>query len=58
MALILNEKFLPVVKSGTQSLARVLNSVLVLQKRCFPKYGFFSLKMLAQAKKKIDTACL
>ena len=26
-------------------------------KRGFPKYGFFSLKMSAYAKKKIDTAC-
>ena len=29
----------------------------VLLKRGFPKYGFFSLKMLALAQKKIDTAC-
>ena len=29
----------------------------VLLKRGFPKYGFFSLKMLALAKKKIDRAC-
>ena len=29
----------------------------VLLKRGFPKYGFFSLKMSALAKKRIDTAC-
>ena len=45
----LKEKFLPVAKSCTQSL--YVQSVFVLQKRCFPKYGFFSLKMSAQAKK-------
>ena len=45
----LKEKFLPVAKSCTRSL--YVQSVFVLRKRCFPKYGFFSLKMSAQVKK-------
>ena len=44
----LKEKFLPVAKSCPRSLARVISSCFA--KRCFPKYGFFSLKMSAQAK--------
>ena len=47
----LKEKFLPVAKSYTRSLARVISSCFA--KRCFPKYGFFSLKMSAQTKKKL-----
>ena len=46
----LKEKFLPVAKSCPRSLARVISSCFA--KRCFPKYGFFSLKMSALAKKK------
>ena len=41
----LKQKFLPVPKSCTRSLARVISSCFA--KRCFPKYGFFSLKMSA-----------
>ena len=41
----LKEKFLPVAKSYTRSLALVVSSCFA--KRCFPKYGFFSLKMSA-----------
>ena len=33
-------------------------SLVFCIKRCFPKYGFFSFKMSAQAKKKIDTPSL
>ena len=41
----LKKKFLPVAKSYTRSLARVISSCFA--KRCFPKYGLFSLKMSA-----------
>ena len=41
----LKEKFLPVAKSCTRSLARVIRSCF--PKGCFPKYGFFSLKTSA-----------
>ena len=41
----LKEKFLPVAKSCPRSLARVISSCFA--KRCFPKYGLFSLKMSA-----------
>ena len=41
----LKEKFLPVAKSYTRSLARVMSSCFA--KRCFPKYGFFSLEISA-----------
>ena len=41
----LKEKLLPVAKSCPRSLARVISSCFA--KRCFPKYGFFSLKMPA-----------
>ena len=51
----LKEKFLPVAKSCPRSLTRVISSRFA--KRCFPKYGLFSLKMSAQAKK-IDTPSL
>ena len=37
----LKEKFLPVAKSCTRSLARVISSCFV--KRCYSKYGFLSL---------------
>ena len=43
------EKFLPVAKSCPRSLARVISSCFT--KRCFAKYGFFSLKMSALLKK-------
>ena len=33
------------------------NQSLFCKKRCFPKYRYFSLKISAQAKKKIDKAC-
>ena len=41
----LKDKFLPVAKSCPRGLARVISSCFV--KRCFLKYGFFSLKMSA-----------
>ena len=49
----LKQKFLPVPKSWIQSLARVISSCFA--KRCFPKYGFFSLKMSALAEKNWDS---
>ena len=48
----LKEKFSPVAKSCPRRLASVISSCFA--KRCFPKYGLFSLKMSASAKK-IDT---
>ena len=50
----LKGKFLLVAKRCTQSFVCIY-SVLVLQKVCFPKYGFFSFK---KSVKKIDIACL
>ena len=50
------KKFLPVAKSCTRSLARVIRSCF--PKGCFPKYGFFSLKMSALNETKIDTSSL
>ena len=47
---ILTSREVLYMKSRTQS-------VIVFQKRGFPKYGFFSPKMSAWVKK-IDTACL
>ena len=41
----LKKKFLPVAKFCPRSLARVISSCFA--KRCFAKYGFFSLKMSA-----------
>ena len=53
LELWLKEKFLPVAKSCTRSLHAL--SVLVVQKKSFPKYAFFTLKMSTQVKN--NTAC-
>ena len=52
----LKEKFLPVTKSCTRRLSRVISSCFA--KRCIPKYGFFSFKNISLSENKIDTACL
>ena len=44
------EKFLPVAKSCPQSLARVISTCFA--KRCFAKYGFFSLKTVSLSEEK------
>ena len=49
----LKEKFLPVAKSCPRRFARAISSCFA--KRCFPKYGLFSLKISASAKKNRHT---